>query len=77
MRGQYTSQGCKRRQETDYRAAGSSPLDFVRHDDSQNPYHHLSAPPRLLGNRWRHTYEVSLNPTVPGLVVLQRGGQRD
>jgi YD repeat-containing protein len=65
-------QGCKRQQETDYRAAGTSPLDFIRHYDSQNPYHDLSAPPRPLGNRWRHNHEVSLNPSVPGLVVVQR-----
>jgi YD repeat-containing protein len=65
-------QGCKRQQETDYRAAGTSPLDFIRHYDSQNPYHSLSAPPRPLGNRWRHNHEVSLNPSVPGLVVVQR-----
>jgi YD repeat-containing protein len=70
-------QGCKLQTETDYAAAGASPLEFVRHYDSKNPYHHLSAPPQSLGNRWRHNHQVSLNPAAgTELVVMLRGDGR-
>ncbi|MEF8704005.1 MAG: DUF6531 domain-containing protein [Candidatus Accumulibacter sp. UW26] len=66
-------QGCKLQKESDYSAAGASPLDFVRYYDSRNPYHYLAALPRPLGNRWRHNHDVSLNPVAaPNLVVMLR-----
>ncbi|MEF8770933.1 DUF6531 domain-containing protein [Candidatus Accumulibacter contiguus] len=63
-------QGCKVQWETDYAFAGTSPLAFKRYYDSQSPYHVGSASRRSLGNRWRHHYDVLLNPAAATNLVL-------
>lgn len=63
-------QACKVQREADYAAAGVSPIEFVRSYSSQHPYHHLSAMTRPLGNRWRHNYEIRLNPQAGANQVL-------
>ena len=70
-------QGCKVQWETDYTFAGTSPLAFKRYYDSQSPYHVGNASRRSQGNRWRHHYDVLLNPAAAtnAILMLRDDGQ--
>lgn len=60
--------------EVDYRGAGSSPLRFIRHYDSKNPFTSDTGIMPAMGNRWNHNYDVGLiHYPKDDLAVIRHG----